>query len=197
MRKFYLLLPFILILIGVIGMVRTLFLNDKKESSLLFSDISGFVVDSNKNIYVGLGLHGKIQVYNKDGEFLRLWSTECIQSYLELTKEENILVTSVKCDEQYTYNSLGKLLNITKKEYSFNDSIQNNWNRFTSKQGDIYKITSAYNIIKLFPKKKTIVSQSLFLKIFKCTLIYWLTTMLGIFLGVYDGYKKGLIQKNW
>lgn len=195
MKKIYLLLPFILILIGVIGMVTTLFLNDKKESSLLFSDISGFAVDSKENIYIGLGLYGKIQVYNKKGNFSHTWKTDCNQSFLELTKEENILVTSEKCDEQYTYNSFGKLLNRVSISDSFNSS-QNNWNIFTTNQGEIYNISNTYNIIQSYPEKKLIVSQSLLIKIFKCTFIYWLTTLVGIILGLNYANKKGLLGKS-
>ncbi len=196
-RKFFIIFPFLLMIIGFIGMIKTLFINDNNESSLLFSDIRGFVVDSNENIYIGLELYGKVQVYNKNGKFLRVWTTDCNQSYLELTKEDNILITSEKCREQYTYNSLGKLLKTIKKDDSFNISIQNNWNTFTSKKGKIYRINKTYNIVQSYHEKQTIVSQSLYLKVFKCTFLYWIISATGILIGVYDGYKKGLIQKNW
>ncbi len=195
MRKFYIILPFLLQIIGILGLFWTLGVS-KKEDSLLFSDISGFVVDSNKNIYIGLGLHGKIQIYNNEGKFLRAWSTECDQSYVELTKEENLLITSIKCKEQYTYNSFGKLLSTVIKNDSFNDSIQNNWNTFRNKQGEIYKITSTYNIIKLQPDNKIIISQNILLKTLKCPLLYFLIIWIGILYGLNYASKNGLLGKS-
>jgi hypothetical protein len=81
----------------------------KYEGETPFGGIAAFTNDSTGNIFIHSGIYGKILVYDKDGNYLRSWHTLGNGSIeMELTKDQNILVTEAKGRQQILYTSYGK-----------------------------------------------------------------------------------------
>ena len=76
-----------------------------------FGGMAAFASDSSDNIYVHSGIYGRVLVYDSNGNYLRNWRTlENGSMEMEVTKEQNVLVTEAKSRTQILYDRFGKEL---------------------------------------------------------------------------------------
>lgn len=175
----------ILVIIGFVGFLSgSYFYSVNNEIPL--GDIKGFVVDKNKNIYVGCGFYERIKVYNKNGEFIKNWPIEAYGGTFYMDKNENneILITTARGDEQVLFDVNGVIL--SKKEINGLNygNYETDWRTFTSDDGVEYEIKGSLfqKIVQLNPEK-IIISQNIFLQLIKGPFNVWLLAVFGGLIG--------------
>jgi hypothetical protein len=118
------------------------------KNELPLSDINSIVVDNEQNVYIGIDGFEKVQIYDKNGNFVSNWD---INAYggsvcLELSVDTNIIVYAKRTDIKSVYNTNGNLItseNIRKIPYE----IVMNQYCFKDGNNDVYEITDDF-----FPK---------------------------------------------
>jgi hypothetical protein len=185
MKTTFKIISIILIGIGFIGFLSgSSFYSTKTEIPL--GDINGFVVDKDRNIYIGCGFYERIQVYNKNGEFIKNWPIEIYGGmfYMNKTENDEILITTARGDNQILYDKDGKVLSEKNIDHqTFMDS-ENDWRTFTDDSGIKYEIKGNLyqKLVKLNPEK-TIISQSFLLQSIKGPTNVWLLAIIGGIIG--------------
>lgn len=160
-------------------------------------DISGFVVDENGFIYVGLGFYGKVQVYDSHGVFVKNWKVNSIGGAfnIQLSEEQHIIISSTRNDNQTVYTNQGEVIS--------NETIQGvyamtktPWDSYTAPDGNNYVVKwwMFPKIIRTEPVEEIIVSQSIIYKVFAGPLPAWLIGAIGLILN-FLLRKKELISK--
>ena len=186
MKKIGIILSLLLILIGFIGFIGGGFItmgviNYEKEVPL--GDIKGIVVDNEGHIYIGLGFYGKVQVYDTNGEFIKNWKAGASGGTfnIELTEDQNILISTARGDKQILYDQNGNVLS-KKSNYNIYSNTKRPRNQFTTDRGETYEVVGGMfpKIIKTSPNNKMIVNQGLLLQIMKGPFPAWLIAALGI-----------------
>ncbi len=164
------------------------------ETPLEFTQ--GFVVDSTGNIYIHTGIYSKVLVYNKDGEFQHSWPADADGNLdIEITPEQNILITSQKGSYQVCYNRSGKELYTNKlpddSYYENHKTTRKFVNGNTS-----YKLEGSF-IPRLVetssPTQKVLVRQKWYFYILNFYVGFLLIVCGG---GIYFYTKKGPIGTN-
>ncbi len=155
--------------------------------------IIGFVVDKNDNIYVGSSFYSRIQVYNKNGKFIRNWKVNSHGGTftINLSSDENIIVNTARGDEKIVFNKNGTIISKNKINNITYEKSKNDWNKFVGLNGNKYQITGFLfqKIIQVIPQEKVIVNQNILRQIFKgpinTSIIY-----------IASGFGIGLILKR-
>jgi hypothetical protein len=186
MKKIVLILSLTLLLIGLTGFVSGFLISLRVvdyHKELPLGQINSFVVDHTGNIYIGLDSYGKIQVYNEAGEFLYNWNVESNGGLfnIDLTKEQNIIVSTARGDKQILYDKQGNIIS--------NKTIKDIYNInkfdlcFTTQDSSRYCVEDKLfpSIKQTFPDQKTIISQGFLLDVMKCPSPAWEIGVFGMF----------------
>ena len=192
MRTISLIFSYLLIVIGFASwfLVPNLF---SENNEIPLGDIKGFVVDKQNNIYLGSGFYERVQVYNENGEFIRNWKVESLGGTysIDISANDNILITSARGREQIEYDKNGKVLSkneidILKYQNDFKDK-----KTFITENGTAYELKGNW-VSKLVKKnpEKTIIKQSIFLQIIKGPTNSWVLGLIGIICVNLISWKK-------
>ncbi len=153
------------VIIGLAGFFGLDFLNSRANNNnaeLPLSDIQGIAVDSLDNIYLGLGIFGKVQIYDKNGNFIKSWDVQSNGGafYIGISEDDNIAIYSVRADEKNIYDKNGNILSQSKFEIDYL-KFEKSAKIFTSKKGNKYEISGWFPKIK--KDGKIIIKQNLIL----------------------------------
>jgi hypothetical protein len=195
MRKIGKIISTILVIIGFVGFLSgSYFYGENVEIPL--GDINGFVVDKDDNIYVGCAFYERVQVYNKEGKFIKNWPIEAYGGmfYMSKSEKDEILITTARGDDQILYNKNGKKLSEKNIDHQTFMESENDWRTFTADNGIEYEIKGSLiqKIVKLNPEK-TIINQSILLQLIKGPFNVW---FLAVFGGVIGYFTKDESTKN-
>jgi len=176
------------IFIGVAGFLGANFIF-KRE--LPFSDIKGIVVDNLENIYVGLQFYGKIQVYDKNGNFIKNWNVHNYGGnfYLDISEDDKIIIYTARGHKKLIYNNKGTKVFEGETDFEFE---KRNPYFFLTKSGNNYEIFKGL-FSKIFKNNEIIVKQNLYLNMLtvpQCFLI----SFIGFILLAFINYKN-IIKK--
>lgn len=110
MRKFFSYISSLLIILGMLGFIFSVFLIPLGvitiKNELPITDIQG-IVEKNGKIYVGLGMYNRIQTYNSDGKFIEYVKTPNYTKAYDFIIDENgnpqiyVIYTRDKSIEKY------------------------------------------------------------------------------------------------
>lgn len=182
-----------LVLLGLPGIIATMAISSHlifTDSELPNSGIDGIVVDSSGNIFLGLAGYGKMQVYDKEGNFVRHWpiKSEGGTFKLSLDPENYIEVITARGDKVLTYDEYGKLILETGYlcDYSTYDKMYPATS-FRTKNGDLYEVNGIVypTIIKNGNIIEPLIEQNIILRILQGPWPTWFFFAAGIFLIVY------------
>jgi hypothetical protein len=197
MKKIAKIISSVLLIIGfAIFFVRGNLFGIKQEIPL--GEIKGIIVDSNKNIYVGCGFYDRIQVYDKDGKFIRNWKIPAYKGdfTINFSKDRNISIVTLKNDKEIVYSKTGEVLN-TKSFNSENYiSTKRNLNSFKTNDNKFYEIKGNFLFRKIIVnKEKTLVNQNIWLQLINGPKNNFLLIVLGIIIGIL-GTKKNTVYNT-
>lgn len=180
--------PYIVITIGIIGFVFGIFASSKEseyKDELPLGEIEGLVVDSSDNIYVGLGFYEKIQVYDKDGNFIRNWSIDCMNGSfsIRLTKEQNIEVLVSRSNKRIIFNGHGEILKYYEAVY---EGLNINSKTYIKETGEKYEVRGIFftQIEKVYPSRNVIVRQNKLFQLFKAPQCLILIALSALFFAI-------------
>jgi hypothetical protein len=154
------------------------------SSELPLTDISGIVVNSDEEIFLGLTMYGKIQVYSKHGNFIRNWDVDAKGGNFTMTlqKDDLINVQTAKEDRNILYDYLGNVLS--------NEEIPNCYNRnritkrYCNPEKDVCYIVEGLISPKVYRESKSkelVVRQSIFTSLIAGPFRSW--TIMVLFAG--------------
>lgn len=152
------------------------------KGELPLGDIEGIYVDEEENIYLGLGFYGRVQVYDRDGKFVKNWIVPTSDESFNMkgTKDKNILIGNTRGNETNIYDLDGNLISVDKDtdhfEYSIKEPI------FINTNGNQYRVKGWMFpvIMKSFPEARVIVKQGLLLQLLRGPVLTWLIGAFGI-----------------
>lgn len=112
--KILIIIGVLLILVAVFVVVSGLTLSSGEFEypfELPLSIVDSIAVDGNQNIYCGSIFYSRIQVYNKNGKYLRGWHVNANQgAFIVRSNENSIQVDSFRNQKRFYYNTNGKVL---------------------------------------------------------------------------------------
>ena len=150
-------------------------------------------LDKENNIYVGSGFYQRVQVYSENGDFIKNWDIEALGGTftVNLTYNEEILITTARGDEQIWFNKNGKILSRKKIDNENYEASERDWRTFTTAEEVKYEIkgTLYQKLIRVNPEK-VIINQNLFLQIIKGPINIWLLVVIGAIIGYLSKEKK-------
>jgi len=193
-----LILSYLLMGIGLASwLLSGVFFSEKDEIPL--GDITGFVVDSQDNIYFASGFYQRVQAYNGKGQFIKNWNIEASGGFytIDITENDNILITTARGGEQIEYDKNGKILSRKNKNAHESQNKLREKDSFTTESGTSYKFKGSLinELVKTNPEM-TIIKQSLFLQIIRGPLNCWVLFMMGILFAGLFSYKKNNTVNN-
>lgn len=177
-KKVIYIFSILLMLFGFFGFLVFTFLYPQGKEVPL-NNIKGFVINSCGDVFVGIGGKSRVQVYNKDGVFIRNWHIPSMGKgfSISINEEENICITNVS-DLQVIYTNTGRIISETKKKY-----ISKKKNTFKTKGGEKYEVKGEIfpEIVRVFPDNKVVVKQNHLLQLLRF-LSFWLLLAIGMLL---------------
>lgn len=169
---------------------------NKLNIELPLVDAEGIAVDSSNNVYVGSPFYGIIQVYDKNGEFIKNWG---VITYgggfsIDILENETIAIYPYRSSEEIIYNNKGQL--IAKKK------VERNIERNDSKNTYMTKARVKYEIYKwLYPKIKkdnlTFINQNILLKMLTMPLSINIAILSFIILIIINKKKWNEVLKKY
>jgi hypothetical protein len=192
MKKIGGIISSILVIIGMVGFWSGSYFFDY-NTEIPLGDINGFVVDKENNIYVGSGFYQRVQVYNENGEFIKNWDIDAHGGTftVNLTDNEEILITTARGDEQIWFDKNGRILSRKKINSETYEASERDWRTFNTAEDVKYEIkgTLFQKLIRVNPEK-VIINQNLFLQIIKGPINIWLFAVIGAIIGYLWKKKK-------
>jgi hypothetical protein len=169
------------------------------KDEIPLGDITGFVVDSQGNIYFGSGFYQRIQVYNKKGQFIRNWNVEAFGGTysINITEKDNILINLARSDEQIIYDKNGNILLRKKQKRDEPQNKSRDKYSFVTENRINYKFQGSLiqELVKTNPEI-TIIRQSLFLQLMRGPLNPIILMVIGMLLvGLFRREKYTPIYK--
>jgi|GEM_PF-5922369 len=164
-------LAYLLLILGFLLVFKTFYIFDLiiQDGEYPVGDVKGIVVDSEDRIYLGLYDYDRIQVYDKNGVYLRSWgfSTRGGVFRIAINEFDNIYVASVRGSVLYIFDSEGRLLSKTENKglpfYKKFGKGSERW--FVDSSGNQFEVEKSFfstKIIKNSPsgEKSIVVSSS-------------------------------------
>ncbi len=197
MKKIGRIISTLLVVVGFVGFLSGSYFYGRSVEIPL-GDINGFVVDKDDNIYIGCAFYERVQVYNKEGEFIKNWPIEAYGGmfYMSKTEKDEILITTARGDDQVLYDKNGKILSKKNIDHQTFMESENDWRTFTSDKGVEYEIKGSLfqKIVKLNPAQ-TIINQNALLQLIKGPFNVWLLAVIGGIIG-YLSKDKNTVYNN-
>jgi hypothetical protein len=154
----------ILILIFITGITGWVFVNiifdnqHEKRMEIPLSDVGGVVVDNEKNIYISDHFHGVIQIYNKNGKYIKNWDVKRFGGgyYMQISESDSIIIYPWRSSVELIYNKDGELVceNIIE---GIEDSLFINQKLFYDSTGNKYEL-------KKFPYPHVLLNDKIIVK---------------------------------
>jgi hypothetical protein len=123
--------------------------------------VRGLAVDNNGRIFCGLQSYSAIQVYDKNGNFIKRWKTNSTNFKLTLDEKDQLHVATARQGFHYVFDAQGNLLQKQENALQYFQEISTDEQQYKwrDRRGDIYKI-EPYSLI--FPQitKTTIAGQT-------------------------------------
>ncbi len=146
-------------------------------------DPSSIIVNRNGEMFCSLQFYQRIQVYDKYGKFLRSWQISDANYFILGITENNEIIVQTNSEEQYIFNSMGKLQSQALLEER-NPEIIYAGNSCFDSEGNLYEICNHLiypHITKLTPKdEKTIfVQMSLYYLLITGPILPWIEILFG------------------
>ena len=187
------LLTFSLLGVGFTGFIGSFFVNRyglmlNKEMPLF--DIEGIVVDHGENIYVATLAYGRIQVYNKSGQFKRSWHVEAGGgAFKMMLQNKDIVVVTARGDKKITYDLHGNVISQTKRPQTYSYYNKFPSSSFETENGDLYEVRG-WIFSEITKNNQTIMRQHIYLGLLN-PILSWLFSFVSILILI--RLKKG----NW
>jgi hypothetical protein len=106
--------------IAVFSLAWFLFCGGQRLSDveLPLGSVGDIAVDERHNIFVGMDYYGRIQMYDREGEFVRGWFIPVAPAVLRLQigEEGTLKVAAMRRDVIYTFSPEGRLLDRTQTD---------------------------------------------------------------------------------
>ena len=171
---------------GFFGFVGGFFISSgiiDYDGELPLGHVTSIVVDNRGDIYIGLGFYSKVQVYDSKGNFLRNWQVEAGGGTfaMDLTPEQNILVSVARGRNQILYNQYGIILSRNKIKGDTTETHQFDVTSYKTQEGILYDIKGWVipKVTRLLPPKQVVIKQNVFLQLIRGPFPAWMWLGIG------------------